>query len=39
MDANGYKRLLVLHMRGQGRSNKEISEALGYSASYVTELV
>ncbi len=39
IDPKGYRRLLVLHMRGLGHSNKEISEALGYSASYITELI
>ena len=38
-DVKAYKRLLALHMRGLGRSNKEIAEALGFSSQYITELV
>jgi len=38
-DVKGYKRLLALHMRGLGKSNDEISEVLGFSSSYITELV
>ena len=38
-DANAYRRILALHMRGLGKTNKEISEVLGYSAGYITELV
>jgi len=39
LDVNSYRRLLVLHMRGLGKTNKEISEAVGFSPYYVTELV
>ena len=39
IDVKSYKRLLVLHMRGLGKSDKEISEVLGYSIHYIPELV
>ena len=38
-DVDGYNRLLVLHMRGIGKSNREIKEVLGYSEQYITELI
>jgi len=39
IDVKGYRRITALHMRGKGFSNGTIGEALGYSASYITELV
>src|SRR5215510_1237375 len=38
-DIKAYSRLLVLHMRTLGKRNKEISEIVGFSPQYVTELV
>ena len=38
-DIKGYKRLLALHMRGLGKSNQEISDVIGFSVQYITELV
>ena len=38
-DIKGYKRLLALHIRGLGKSNQEISEVIGFSNQYITELV
>jgi transposase len=38
-DIKAYRRLLALRMYTQGKPNKEISEALGFSAQYITELV
>lgn len=38
-DVKSYNRLLALHMRVLGKKNKEISEVIGFSAQYVTELV
>jgi transposase len=38
-DIKAYNRLLVLRMYALGKTNKEISEAVGFSVSYVTELV
>ena len=38
-DIKAYNRLLALHMRSLGKSNKEISEVVGYSVQYITELV
>jgi len=34
-----YNRLLALHMRAMGKQNKEISEVVGLSVQYITELV
>ena len=39
IDAKGYKRLVALHMRGLGKSNEEVGEALGYNNYYVAKLV
>ena len=38
-DIKAYNRLLALHMRAMGKQNKEISEVVGLSAQYITELV
>jgi len=38
-DVKAYNRLLALHMRVLGKTNKEISEVVGFSQQYVTELV
>ena len=38
-DINSYNRLLALHMRAMGKRNKEISEIVGFSVQYITELV
>jgi len=38
-DVKAYKRLLALHMRMLGKTNKEVSEVVGLSAQYVTEIV
>jgi transposase len=38
-DVKAYNRLLVLHMRTLGKQNKEISEIVGFSLQYITELV
>lgn len=38
-DIKAYNRLLALRMYALGKSNKEISEAIGFSAQYITELV
>jgi transposase len=38
-DVKAYKRLLALRMYSQGKTNKEISEAIGFSAKYISELV
>ena len=38
-DPKAYKRLLALRMYGMRKTNKEISEAVGFSAQYITELV
>ena len=38
-DVKGYNRLLALHMRAMGKKNKEISEVVGLSVQYITELV
>jgi len=38
-DIKAYNRLLVLHMRAMGKKNKEISEIVGFSVQYITELV
>ena len=38
-DVKGYRRLMVLHMRGLGKSDLEISEVLGFSVHYIPELV
>lgn len=38
-DAKAYRRLLALHMRAMGKGNKEISEIVGFSVQYITELV
>ena len=37
-DINAYNRLLALHMRVLGKKNKEISEIVGLSVQYITEL-
>ena len=37
-DPKAYKRLLALRMYGMGKTNKEISEAVGFSVQYITEL-
>lgn len=34
-----YKRIEVLHLRAQGKTNEEIAEITGYRRSYVSELV
>jgi transposase len=39
VDAKGYRRLLALQMRGQGKTNKEVSEILGFSETYASKLV
>ena len=39
IDVKSYKRLLALHMRGLRKTEKEISEVLGYSIHYIPELV
>jgi transposase len=39
VDAKGYRRLMALHMRGLGKSNKETGEVLGFAEKYVTQLV
>ena len=38
-DIKAYKRLVALRMYSQGKTNKEISEAIGFSAKYISELV
>lgn len=38
-DVKAYNRLLALHMRAIGKRNKEISEIVGLSVQYITELV
>jgi len=38
-DVKSYNRLLALHMRVMGKKNKEISETVGFSVQYITELV
>jgi transposase len=38
-DIKAYNRLLALRMYALGKTNKEISEAIGFSAKYVTVLV
>jgi len=38
-DIKAYNRLLALRMYTQGKSNKEIGEAIGFSVKYVSELV
>ena len=38
-DVKAYNRLLALHMRAMGKQNKEISEIVGISVQYITELV
>jgi transposase len=39
VDIKGYRRVLVLYMRGLGTSRAQISEVLGFSEQYVTTLV
>lgn len=38
-DIKAYNRLLALRMYTQGKTNKEIGEAIGFSTQYITELV
>ena len=38
-DIKAYRRLLALRMYSQGKTNKEISEVVGFSAKYISELV
>ena len=38
-DIKAYNRLLALRMYSQGKTNREIHEAIGFSVQYVTELV
>ena len=38
-DANAFRRLQVLYLRIKGKTNKEISEIVGYSPQYITEIV
>ena len=38
-DIKAYNRLLALHMRVMGKQNKEISEIVGLSVQYITEIV
>jgi transposase len=38
-DVKAYNRLLALYMRAMGKQNKEISEIVGFSVQYITELV
>ena len=38
-DANALRRLQVLHLRVNGRTNAEISEIVGFSKQYIIEIV
>jgi transposase len=38
-DIKSYKRLLALRLRSIGKTNKEISEIVGFNAQYITDLV
>jgi len=38
-DIKAYNRLLTIHMRMLGKKNKEISEVVGFSCQYITEIV
>ena len=38
-DTKALSRLMALHLRAMGKQNKEISEIVGFSPQYITELV